>query len=151
MPPTIIPAVTLTIAAACAVINLWLAARIVPRRLNGVAVGDGGDPRMMAMTRAHANFAEYAPVVLILIGAIELSGGSATWLWIAGAVFVLGRIAHALGMPRPVPNPLRAGGILTTWAVTGLLAGWALALAYGAYAGARPVAVDTVPVEAPRG
>ena len=140
--------VTLTIAAACAVLNLWLAGRVVPGRFRGVMVGDGGDPQILATMRAHANFAEYAPIVLILIGAIELSGGSETWLWVAGAVFVAGRVAHALGMTRGAPNPLRAGGIATTWAVTAALALWALALAYAAE---RPVTIDPVPVEAPRG
>ena len=116
--------------------------------MKGVAVGDGGDPRMMATTRAHANFAEYAPIVLVLIAAIELAGGAQVWLWAAGAVFVVGRVAHALGMPRPSPNPLRAGGILSTWAITAALAGWALVLAYQAE---RPNVVETVPVEMPRG
>ena len=140
--------VTLTIAAAYALVNLWLAGRVVPGRLRGVAVGDGGDPRMTATMRAHANFAEYAPIVLVLIAAIELSRGSATWLWVAGAVFVLGRLAHALGMTRPSPNPLRAGGIISTWLVTAILAVWALTLAYAAV---RPATTDPVPVEAPRG
>ena len=140
--------VTLTIAAASAIVNLWLAARVVPGRFRGVAIGDGGDPRIAATMRAHANFAEYAPIVLILIGAIELSGGSATWLWAAGAVFVVGRLAHALGMTRPSPNALRAVGILSTWAITALLAGWALTLAYAAE---RPMTIGTTPVEAPRG
>ena len=140
--------VTLTIAGACAVLNLWLAARVVPGRFRGVAIGDGGDPGIAATMRAHANFAEYAPIVLILLGAIELAGGAFWWLWSAGAVFVVGRIAHALGMTRPAPNALRAGGILSTWLVTLLLAGWALSLAYAAQ---RSAPVQTVPVEAPRG
>jgi len=140
--------VTLTIAAACGIMNLWLAARVVPGRMKGVMVGDGGDDRLLATMRAHANFAEYAPIVLILIAAIELSGGSQTWLWVAGAVFVVGRLAHAFGMTRKAPNPLRAGGILPTWLVTLVLAVWALTLAYDA---TRPATIEMVPVEAPRG
>lgn len=140
--------VTLTIAAACAVLNLWLAARVVPGRLKIASIGDGGDARVLATMRAHANFAEYAPIVLVLIGAIELSGGARWWLYAAGAVFVAGRLAHAIGMTRASPNPLRAGGILSTWLVTAALAGWALTLAYGAGRGA---VAEPVPVEAPRG
>ncbi|KQT34915.1 GST-like protein [Sphingomonas sp. Leaf412] len=140
--------VTLTIAAACAVINLWLALRLVGGRLKGISVGDGGDPVMLAGMRAHANFTEYAPFVLILIAGIELAGGSPTWLWIAGAAFVVARIAHPLGMMRPVPNPFRAGGILVTWVVLALLAGWAVAIAYQAM---HPATPESVPVEAPRG
>lgn len=122
--------VTLVIAAACAVINIWLAARLTRGRLKGkVMVGDGGDPAMEAAMRAHANFIEYAPIVLIMMALIELASGSSVILWAIGAVFVLARIAHPLGMSRPSPNPLRAGGALVTWVVTLLLAGWALAIA----------------------
>lgn len=137
--------ITLTIAAACAALNLWLALRIVPGRVKGkVLLGDGGNEGLLALQRAHANFAEYAPFVLILLALIELAGGSPTWLWVAGAVFVLARLAHGLGMTRPGPHPLRAAGALGTWVILALLAGWALALAYGAQA--APRAIGMVPV-----
>ncbi len=97
--------VTLTIAAAAAVVNLWLAFRIVPMRVKGnVLIGDNGDALLQGRMRAHANFTEYAPFILILIGLIELAGGSTTWLWIAGAVFVIARVAHAFGMDRPTSS-----------------------------------------------
>jgi uncharacterized membrane protein YecN with MAPEG domain len=122
--------VTLVIAAACGLINIWLAARLSRGRIKGkVMVGDGGDPAMEAAMRAHANFIEYAPIVLILMALIELARGPLMILWAIGAVFVLARIAHPLGMTRPAPNPLRVGGALVTWVVTLLLAGWALAIA----------------------
>ena len=140
--------VTLTIAAACAVLNLWLASRLVGGRLKGIAVGDGGSPVMLARMRAHANFTEYAPFVLILIAGIELAGGSPTWLWAAGVAFVLGRVLHPFGMERPVPNALRAGGILSTWLVLAALAGWAVVLVYGATHGGG---VTAFAVDPPRG
>lgn len=141
--------VTLVIAAACGVINIWLAMRLVRGRLRGkVLVGDGGDPGMLAGMRAHANFTEYAPIALILLALIELARGPDTWLWLLGALFVLARIAHPLGMARPAPNPLRAGGALLTWIVTLLLAGWAMAIALDT---PRLPSATIVPVEsAPR-
>lgn len=141
--------VTLTIAVACAALSLWLAARISLRRFGtGAMIGDGGDARLFSLQRAHANFAEYAPLVLLLIAAIEAAGGARRWLWIAGGAFVLGRIAHGFGMPRAAPNPLRAGGILATWLVLAVLAIWAGTIAYGAVV---PHAVEVVPAELPRG
>lgn len=136
--------ITLVIAAACAVINIWLAVRLVRGRVRGkVMVGDGGDPAILAGMRAQANFIEYAPIVLILIALIEFARGSLVVLWVIGALFVLARIAHPLGMARPAPNPLRAGGAVVTWVITLVLAGWALAIAVDAGGGTRTI----VPVE----
>ncbi len=137
--------VTLVTAAACAVINIWLAVRLVRGRMRGkVMVGDGGDPAMLSGMRAHANFIEYAPIVLILMGLIEFARGPLVGLWALGILFVIARVAHPLGMARNSPNPLRAGGALVTWVVTLVLAGWAIAIVVDSPA-ARPVIV--VPVE----
>lgn len=142
---------TLTIAAASAAINIWLALRVSQRRMSAkVMIGDGGSGPLQAAVRAHANFVEYAPFVLILIAGVELAGGSATWLWIAGVVFVVGRIAHGLGMDRAAPNPLRAGGIVSTWLVLAGLAAWALVLVYASDRGTRD-AINSVPVDVTRG
>lgn len=125
--------ITLTTAAACAVINIWLAMRVVRRRLPGkVMIGDGGDPMIAAGMRAHSNFAEYAPFVLVLIAGIELAGGSPFWLQIAAAAFVIARIAHPIGMGGAHLSAFRMIGIITTWIVLALLAGWAIALVYQA-------------------
>ncbi len=147
----IILPVTLTIAAAAAVINLWLAFRIVPTRIKGkVLIGDAGDQRLAARMRAHANFAEYGPFVLILFGLIELAGASKDWLWVLGLVFAVARIAHAFGMDRTTSNPARAVGALLTWAVMALLAGWALAIAYGFMGDAPTTRSVPVDVSVPR-
>ncbi|ONF95583.1 MAPEG family protein [Sphingomonas jeddahensis] len=142
--------VTLAIAAACGAVNIWLAARVVRGRVRGkVPMGDGGDAVMLSGMRSHANFTEYAPIVLILMALIELARGPLVALWVIGALFVLARIAHPLGMMRRAPNPLRAGGALVTWVVTLILAGWALAIAVDAGGSG---AMTIVPVEAvPRG
>ncbi|WP_294190801.1 MAPEG family protein [uncultured Sphingomonas sp.] len=142
---------TLTIAAACAAINIWLALRVSQRRIKGkLMIGDGGAGPLQAAVRAHANFVEYAPFVLILLAGIELAGGSPTWLWAAGAVFVVARVAHGLGMDRAAPNPLRAGGIVGTWVVLAGLAVWALVLVYSPDA-RTDGAITTVPIDATRG
>jgi uncharacterized membrane protein YecN with MAPEG domain len=82
--------------------------------------------------RAQANFIEYTPFVLILIGLIELAVGSRLWLWIVGVVYVLARIAHGFGMDRPHPDPLRLrmiGTIATLLILLGL-AVYAIVLPY---------------------
>lgn len=91
--------------------------------------GDGGPAhaRLRSAIRAHANFTEYVPLTLLLLAADGFAGVPQGWLgWLAGGL-VAARLAHAIGMPRPAPNPWRAGGAMLTWAVllaASLLAIW---------------------------
>jgi uncharacterized membrane protein YecN with MAPEG domain len=103
--------ITLTFAAAIG--NDVLAGPIVPIRLQDkVLLGDGGQPLLLARTRAHANFVEYAPFVN---PDVADRGGT-------GGVFAASRIAHAIGMDRPTSNLRRACGAMLTWAVLLVLA-----------------------------
>jgi uncharacterized membrane protein YecN with MAPEG domain len=95
---TILP-IALTTTGAAALVNFWLSWRIAQIRVaEKISIGDGGHPRLTARMRAHLNFAEYAPVVLILIALIETARGSPVWLAVVGGVFVVGRVLHGLGM-----------------------------------------------------
>ena len=79
--------------------------------------GDMGDAVLTRAIRAHANFTEYAPVVLLLLLMLALLGFEPRWLHLYGAVFTIGRVIGAIGMMRPThPNALRFTGN----AVTGL-------------------------------
>lgn len=128
--------ITLTIAAAAALINVWLVFRTGQvRHRSGVSIGDGGNPALIARMRAQSNFIEHAPIFLILLGLVEHARGPQTWLWIVAIVFILARIAHPLGMDRPSPNALRAGGIIASIAATIVLAVYALAIPYLGSAG----------------
>jgi uncharacterized protein len=119
--------VTLTFAGAAALITLWLAFRVIAiRRAGKVLHGDGANPLLLSRMRAQANFAEYAPFILILMGLIELAGGSKSWLWGIGAVFVLARLVHPFGMDAQKMNPLRTVGAGLTWAVLLVLGVWAI-------------------------
>ena len=123
--------ITLTVAAAAAIVNIWLAVRIVGIRVKqNILVGDGENPVLQARMRAQANFVEYAPFILILIAAIELADGSTLLLWVLGVIFIVARLAHGLGMSIARSNPLRAGGALGTWIVLIVLAGWAVLIAW---------------------
>lgn len=127
--------VALVTAAAAAVINFWLGLRISQLRISEkILTGDGGNPRMVARMRAHLNFAEYAPIVLILIALIELARGTQQWLWVAAAVFVVGRILHAFGMDGWQLG--RLIGILSTMLV---MLGLGFYAAYLGYVGLNPL------------
>nr|WP_298929084.1 MAPEG family protein [uncultured Erythrobacter sp.] len=95
---TLLP-VTLAAAAAAAILNIWLMVRVGRiRNATKVFVGDDGNENVIRRMRAHSNFIESAPFVLILIAAIELSGKGDPWLAYVAALFILGRIAHGFGM-----------------------------------------------------
>ena len=124
--------ITLTIAAAAGLLHVWLAMRCSQVRIRAkISIGDGGNTLMETRMRSHANFAENMPIFLILLGLVEFAGGTQRWLWLAAIVFVLARIAHAFGMERPAPNPLRAGGMLLTLLLIVTLAVYAIILGYG--------------------
>lgn len=119
---------TLITAGLLGLVFLALTVRVVARRASGkIMIGDGGDAQMLERIRAHANFTEHVPLALILMGGIEFAAGHhSPWLWSAGGLLVLARIAHAVGMARPAPNPFRAAGALITWAVIAGFSLWAL-------------------------
>jgi uncharacterized membrane protein YecN with MAPEG domain len=77
--------------------------------------GDMGDAKLTRSIRAHANFAEYAPLVLLLLLGIALLGGPSAWLHVLGAGFTIGRVFHVFGMMQDKhPNAARFIGNLTT-------------------------------------
>lgn len=109
---------TLSLAAAAAIINIWLAMRCGRLRASEkIMHGDGGSAPLMRRMRAHSNFTEYTPIALILIAAIELTGKGGSWLAIVGAVYMAGRVLHALGMDSPDVSKLRMIGISSTFLV----------------------------------
>ena len=63
-----------------------------------IALGDDGNPAMLKAIRAHGNFIEYVPILLIAMGVSE-SAGAPGWLLVAaGCVMVVSRLSHAANM-----------------------------------------------------
>ena len=93
----------------------------------GVVVGHGNDRRLERVQRVHANFAEYVPVFLVALGLSEAAGLPSLAVQGTGAMMLLGRILHAIGMSRePDILPLRAGGMMLTLGALVLAGGLAL-------------------------
>lgn len=90
---------TLSMAAAAALINLWLSIRCGQVRSKaGISIGTGGNDLMERRMRAQLNFVENTPWVLALVAALELAGKGGSWLAPVAGVYMLGRVAHGLGM-----------------------------------------------------
>lgn len=124
--------ITALFAAALAVLLLVLSARVIGvRRGAKVEIGDGNDRELLRRIRVHANFVEYAPYVLILMGLAESLNAPAIAIAAVGTLLLVGRTIHAYGLSQtPHVMPLRVGGMVMTF--TALAAGAALCALYGA-------------------
>lgn len=122
---------TLTAAGLCGLVFLWLSLRVVMVRQSAkVSIGDGGDALLLSRIRAHANFAEYVPIILLLMLAIELSlKATPQALMLVAIALPAVRLAHALGMGFLGANLPRIIGTVGTWAMLAGLSGWALVVA----------------------
>lgn len=142
--------ITLTAAGAAALINLWLAVRVGQvRTREKVMIGDGGNENVIRRMRAHANFTEFTPFVLILIASIELVGGTSTWLWAVSSLFLVGRLLHAFGMDGFMPGRM-IGTIVTMLTLLGL-GGFAIFLAHSDQGSVTELAPPAVTEAVPEG
>lgn len=97
-----------------------------------VGIGTGDSKDLEVATRIHANFAEYVPLMLLLFVLMELSGASAALLHGLGGLFFVARICHALGLRMSIgPSWARTVGVLGTFSVLLLQAGYMLGYAFG--------------------
>ena len=123
--------ITLTIAGAAALLNVWLGLRVSRlRRQYNVSIGHGGKSALATRTRSHSNFIEYTPFFLILLGLVEMARGSELWLWGAAILFILARLLHPFGMDKPERVWMRTVGVAVTWTVLLGLAAYAIAIPY---------------------
>ncbi len=106
---------TLSLAAAAALINIWLGIRCGQiRTREKVSIGTGGSDALERRMRAQLNFVENTPWVLALAAGIELAGKGGQWLAIVGGLYMIGRIAHALGMDGGALEKGRMVGVLVS-------------------------------------
>lgn len=121
---------TLLTAGLLGLIFLVLSVRVISvRGSTKVMLGDGGDQTLLSRIRTHANFAEYAPILLILLGLVEYINGTNMLVQVAGGTIVMGRLFHAIGMARPAPNLFRLLGMVATFVPLLALSLWTVWLA----------------------
>ena len=99
------------------------------RRGHRVLFGDGDNIKLRSAIRAHANFAEYVPIIVLMVAMLEMSGMPALRVHLLMGALLVARLLHPLGMyvgPRTLQFQIcRVGGILLTLMV---MAGAALLL-----------------------
>lgn len=103
--------------AANAFIMLILSMLVVRARVKTeTPIGDGGNPAMMGIMRAHENNTEYVPVPLVMLVVIFMLGGTYMPIHLIGGTLTLGRILHGIGLSRNTgPSLLRLLGMALTW------------------------------------
>ena len=108
-------AITSLYAAILAVVFVYLSLRVISVRRGGkISLGTGGNADLEKRIRTHGNFAEYAPIALILMAALELNSAPAWQLHTVGALIVIGRLCHPIGM-QGGPMIFRVGGMMLTF------------------------------------
>ena len=102
------------------------------RAQTGIQFFDGGDQILLRRMRAHGNYTETVPIVLLAMAAAELTGAPAWLLWTGGLSLLVGRLMHAAilvlkgwGLPRAI------GMILTFMPMLGFGV-WCVSRANGA-------------------
>jgi len=91
------------------------------RRGNHVLFGDGDNRELRSAIRAHANFAEYVPIIVLMVALLEISGLPASRVHLLMGTLLVARLMHPLGMyvgPRTLQFQIyRIGGSSLTWLV----------------------------------
>lgn len=103
-------------------IFLVLTVRVVTRRAAVKAtLGTGGDSLLERRIRAHGNFIEFVPLVLILMILLEMQNVSIWIVHLVGVCLVAGRVIHSVNISREAESLAgRIVGMLLTLTALGV-------------------------------
>jgi uncharacterized membrane protein YecN with MAPEG domain len=83
------------------ILFFYLSVLVVKGRFSKkIPLGDGGDKHFLQLIRAHGNFIEYTPIILILLFVAEVNTTDPLLLHCAGTTLLFGRFIHAFGLRR---------------------------------------------------
>jgi uncharacterized membrane protein YecN with MAPEG domain len=114
-----LPSITGGYLAVLALVYAALAINVVRLRwANLAAFGDAGNPALRSAIRAHAHFAEYVPIIALMVAMLEMSGTAAWRVHLLMAALLISRLLHPFGMYAK-PGTLafrigRSGGVTLT-------------------------------------
>jgi uncharacterized membrane protein YecN with MAPEG domain len=110
------------VALSCLILSKLSINVIKLRRQGKISFGDDGDRTLMRRIRAQGNFIEYTPIFLLSLIAIEwLSIENIPYYFlyinIVGALFIVGRILHAISLYEKKIMHRKTGMIITFFAL----------------------------------
>lgn len=125
--------ITAAYAGLLGLIFLILTVRVVTRRgAVKATLGTGGDILLERRIRAHGNFIEFVPLVLVLMILLEMQNLSVWLLHLVGVCLVVGRVIHGANISRE--NESLGGrivGMLLTMTALGVASIAALLRSFG--------------------
>ena len=68
------------------------------RRGNKIAFGDAENLYLRSAIRAHANFAEYVPMIVIMNALLEMGGAASVQMHVLLGTLTVSRVLHPFGM-----------------------------------------------------
>ena len=96
------------------------------RKVTNIQFFDGGDLVLLRRMRAHGNFTETVPIVLLAMLGAELTGMPAWALWLGGFTLLIGRLMHAAILIQKGWGLPRALGMILTFVPMAGFGGWCL-------------------------
>jgi uncharacterized protein len=112
------PIVTLFVSSLLVLMKLFLGLRVsMYRNKINMPWGDNGDDQLVRRIRAHANHSEWVPATVIILGLVEMVGVSPLIVGVLGAIVIIARGLHALGLMGNAESFNRATGIVMNWIV----------------------------------
>jgi uncharacterized protein len=114
-----LPLITATYLAVLALLYAGLSVQVVRLRQKfRVAFGDGGKAELRNAIRAHSHFAEYVPIIALMVALLENSGLPTMQVHMLMGALLIARLLHPFGMyAKPLTAQFqigRAGGMVIT-------------------------------------
>ncbi|MCR9259672.1 MAG: MAPEG family protein [Pseudomonadaceae bacterium] len=116
------PELTLAYLAIFGVLYAALSLVVVVLRIKlDTPYGDGGNEHLLHAIRAHGNFAEWVPLICLLVAGLEMLGQPELRIHMLMGTLLAARVLHPIGMLSAVGTRMyfvgRICGAFSTWAV----------------------------------
>lgn len=123
--------ITAFYASLLALLYVYLSLQVIKARgKEKIALGTGASDYLQQRIRAHANFGEYTPMVVILLLLLELQEVSPYYIHAFAVLYIIGRLVHLYGMVyseqysqgklQTTTHYRKYGMICTFWCLIGL-------------------------------
>ena len=94
-----IPSITATYLGVLGLLYAFLGLRVArTRRGEKIGFGDGDNRFLRSAIRAHANFVEYVPIIVLMNALLEMGGAASVQMHVVLGTLTVSRVLHPFGM-----------------------------------------------------